>query len=1009
MFSINNVKTQTKEDFGDIEENEEERLNPEIECRFVDCSSFRSYYDKSNGTSFFHLNISSLSKHIDELNALLEQLDYFFDVIAITETRITVNTIPNNYDIPNFTYVMTNTEAEAGGTAIYIKNDISYTVRNDLQTTFYKSGLLESSFIEIMTPSNSNTIIGCIYKHPKLPKAEFSKQFCRSLLDKINHERKQAILLGDFNIDLLEENKKEVTEFLDILSSHSFYPTITLPTRITEHSETLIDNIFTNIDTNIQSGNLAVGISDHLPQYMFLKNHRNLSKKTNSAQYYTDWKSFNEEHFRQEIRNIDWNDALHFYKKDPDYSFEHFFYTLDNLLKKHLRKKQLSKKQIKSKPWISRSLKKSIELRNKLLFKLTKEKNTVFKHQLMREYKELRNLIVTQLREDKKNYYRDFFMKNLQNSKNTWSGIKDLIGSNKNKHKNNDITLTINGKNESNTAKIAEEFNNFFTDVAKNIRNQIPPTKKSFREYLKAPPRDSFFFDAITREEIEKTISELKDNKSVGPFSIPNKILKLISREVSDILAKIFNLSLTAGKYIKSLKTAKIIPIFKNKGSNLQVSNYRPIALLSNFDKIFEKLVHKRLTKFLNQKNIIYKYQYGFRKKHSTTHNLIALSEEIRKNLDNNYFSCGVFLDLQKAFDSVDHEILLQKLNHYGIRGICNKWIKSYLSDRKQFVTINNKNSETKCLLYGVPQGSVLGPLFFLIYVNDLQNCLIYSTSYIYADDTAVLCSEKSLKKLKKKMNIDLKLLSHWLNANKIALNVTKTETILFRKPNQSINYDLKIKLRGKKLFFVDETIYLGVVLDKHLSWQKHINKICTKLIAANGAISKLRHYVSRQTLITIYEALFSSHLNYALTVWAQNLPKRNRITQLQKTALRLMTFSRHDAHTKPLFTRLNILTIKDSIDVNNIILTYHTLTGTAPTSIQDTLNLQYLSTHTRGSTKGFLVRPEARTTTFGLYSIKYRLPLIWNKVQSSIETKLVNLNISKVKSITKALLSQSN
>ena len=236
-----------------------------------------------------------------------------------------------------------------------------------------------------------------------------------------------------------------------------------------------------------------------------------------------------------------------------------------------------------------------------------------------------------------------------------------------------------------------------------------------------------------------------------------------------------FNLSFELGKFPSLLKLVKVIPIFKNKNST---HNYRPISLLSNIDKILEKIVHKRIISFFEVNNVFFTRQFGFRSKHSTAHSLIALTEKIRNSLDKGKFTCGIFIDFQKAFDTVDHEILLQKLKHYGIRGISNSWFRSYLQHRKQFVCVSGQSSDTKEIKYGVPQGSVLGPLLFLIYINDIANSIAYSEPYIFADDTALVYSDHSLKSIKKRINIDLKLLVHWLNANKIALNVSKTEKI---------------------------------------------------------------------------------------------------------------------------------------------------------------------------------------------------------------------------------------
>ena len=312
---------------------------------------------------------------------------------------------------------------------------------------------------------------------------------------------------------------------------------------------------------------------------------------------------------------------------------------------------------------------------------------------------------------------------------------------------------------------------------------------------------NSFFISPTDPQEIISIINIINVAKATGPHSIPSNILHLIKLIIAEPLSKIVYLSFNKGIYIENLKIAKTIPTFKENGSNLECSNYRPISLLSNINKIFEKLMHERLYKFLTDHNCIYELQFGFRHGHSTTHALISLTEQIRKALDSDKYVGGVFIDLKKAFDTVDHKILLGKLEHYGIRGVANDWFRSYLSNRKQFVSIKGFNSEEKAMEYGVPQGSVLGPLLFLIYINDIHNPLKFSTTRLFADDTNLLIENNSLEQLQKHLNSDLRNLSAWLKANKISLNTSKTELIIFRHPSKIINYrDLKIKIEGKRL-----------------------------------------------------------------------------------------------------------------------------------------------------------------------------------------------------------------
>ena len=221
----------------------------------------------------------------------------------------------------------------------------------------------------------------------------------------------------------------------------------------------------------------------------------------------------------------------------------------------------------------------------------------------------------------------------------------------------------------------------------------------------------------------------------------------------------------------------------------------------------------------MNKYNCIYNLQFGFRDKHSTNHALIDITETIRSALDNDKTVCGIFVDLQKAFDTVNHEILIEKLNYYGIRGPANSWFKSYLNNRKQFVSINGFNSDTLNMPHGVPQGSVLGPLLFLIYINDLHLSIKHSKVYHFADDTNLLHINNSHKKLEKYLNFDLKYLHNWLLANKISLNCSKTELIFFHKPRKKTPQKTKIKINGKQLLHQHAIKYLGIYLDENTIW----------------------------------------------------------------------------------------------------------------------------------------------------------------------------------------------
>ena len=332
---------------------------------------------------------------------------------------------------------------------------------------------------------------------------------------------------------------------------------------------------------------------------------------------------------------------------------------------------------------------------------------------------------------------------------------------------------------------------------------------------------------------------QLDDNKSPGPSNIPIKLLKISAPIIVPHLVSIFNLSFKTGIFPDLMKLAKVVPIFK-AGSKLLVTNYRPISLLSVFSKILEKIVHKQLYEFLQLNSVIYESQFGFQKNRSTLHSLIEIVENIRNCMDTSNYGCGIFIDLKKAFDTVNHEILINKLEHYGIRGTNLKWFSSYLNGRTQFTFCNNSSSEIKGITCGVPQGSVLGPLLFLLYINDLPNISKVLKFYLFADDTNIFYQSPNLDTLQKVLNKELRKLSLWLNANRLALNISKTNFVIFAAKNKPLK-NVTLLLHNKAIEEKDHVKYLGILIDSQLTFKYHITAVAKKISRSTGLMYRIR------------------------------------------------------------------------------------------------------------------------------------------------------------------------
>ena len=377
-----------------------------INCKYYDSEEFIENFSNSKCFSAFHLNISSLTKHFDELHTLLSLLNVNFSVIGITETKFLKNTQTSiNFSLQNYTTEHTPTELSSGGALLYISNHLTYKPRKDLNQNMYKSKELESIFVEIVYEKRKNLVIGCVYKHPKMCTEYFNSDFLYPLLDKVNKEKKSLILMGDFNINLLNsDNDKSVSNFLDILGSFSLLPQVIFPTRVTNFSKTLIDNIFfDSSNSKTFSGNLTWNISDHYPQFLLIKNIFS-NKKIKHNIHQRNWNKFDPTNFILDFLDINWNSTLELDQKNVDVSFQNFYNKINTLTNKYAPLRKLTRKQVNTlaKPWVTKGIQIAIHKRNKLqkLFKNTKDPTLKISYEL--EFKKYRNMIVSLTRKSKK-------------------------------------------------------------------------------------------------------------------------------------------------------------------------------------------------------------------------------------------------------------------------------------------------------------------------------------------------------------------------------------------------------------------------------------------------------------------------------------------------------------------------------------------------------------------------------------------------------------------------------
>jgi len=737
--------------------------------------------------------------------------------------------------------------------------------------------------VELSLGKSNYTIVGT-YRPPSSSLETFNAHYFNFIRE--SNCSNNLFLLGDFNVDLLAVSPSGAEmSFRDEIDTYPLLSLINIPTRVCSFSATCIDHIYTNSTSRCKSGVLTEPLADHFPVFCSVP----IVRESNSGKISVRFRELsrrNIESFGSELTLA----LTHFdvFESLPvEDQFEIFNNMLMNAYNSNcpIKTKFMSVKRYNS-PWLSNALMNSVKEKRRLYFA------SLIDPSQLPTYRRYRNMLNNMIKKAKANYYREKFNSCNNDGKTTWRIINSVLGNGGNRASS--LKLHVNGSEVSDPKVLSESFNQHFATVPSVLSDNIPSVDFDPLTYVDRLP-NTFAWHDVTELELIKIIKSFKP-KLASINVIPNFIYKYISDVIAPVLTKLINISIRGGIFPSRFKLARVIPLFKS-GSKFQLVNYRPISLLPFLSKVIERLVHSRMTIFLDKYNILYSDQFGFTRGKSTCDAILKFTDICYRSFNSSQFLLSVFFDFSKAFDTIDQNILIAKLECYGFRGFMLDWFRSYIFNREQFVEIDGSCSSTVTLNYGTGQGTILSPILFLIYINDMNRCSDLNFVH-FADDSTVFYTGDSINELCLFFNNELLKIDSWLCANKLSLNVNKSSFTIFS--TKDFTNHPNIIIRNSTIDFLDETKFLGITIDNKLNFSSHIKIICNKISKSVGIIRKLSTFVPDRVVKQLYLSLVYPHICYGVEVWGNsNKTGLSRLSKLQLKCVRMID-NRAPATTNP-------------------------------------------------------------------------------------------------------------